>query len=176
MMIIPLIAEIIATIDFCSDIFILKDLIKTWHTGWVWLTLLQMVFSLLVCQVPLIKMLVLRNNLGSKIDKSNYYQKILAIIAATCLIIVQLLMLDIFFMVITVFGGIIQMIIYVISCGNLQFDCYQSFENKVFFWVFNMNKNDVEGFRRARNISQLLFETVPQICLQLRILYWRHYN
>lgn len=60
MIIIPLLAEVIATIDFGSDIYLLKDLLYTSHTGWVWCTLLQMVFSLLVCQVPLIKMLVLR--------------------------------------------------------------------------------------------------------------------
>lgn len=35
-----------------------------------------------------------------------------------------------------------------------------------------MSKNDIEGFRRARNISQLLFETVPQVFLQTRILLW----
>ena len=37
-----------------------------------------------------------------------------------------------------------------------------------------MSKSDIEGYRRARNNSQLLFETVPQVLLQLRILQWSY--
>ena len=35
-----------------------------------------------------------------------------------------------------------------------------------------MKTNDVEGFRRARSINQLFYETIPQFLLQLRILIW----
>ena len=49
---------------------------------------------------------------------------------------------------------------------------YHAIQDSIFYWVFNMRKNDIEGFRRARNISQLLFETIPQLVLQTRMLFW----
>ena len=99
------VAETIASTDFISDLVLLKNLLLTEHTAWCWLTLLQMVFSLLICEVPLIKMIVHRNNLGTNSDSRTAYQKILAFFVVTCLLIPLLLLLDLFFMVLTVFGG-----------------------------------------------------------------------
>ena len=99
------VAETIASTDFISDLVLLKDLLLTEHTAWCWLMLLQMVFSLLICEVPLVKMMVQRNNLGTTSDSRTTYQKILAFLVVTCLLIPLLLLLDLFFMVITVFGG-----------------------------------------------------------------------
>ena len=50
-------------------------------------------------------MMVHRNNLGTTSDSRTTYQKILAFFVVTCLLIPLLLLLDLFFMVITVSGG-----------------------------------------------------------------------
>ena len=120
MMIFMLVSETIATTDFGSDLFLLRELFLTKHTGYCWSTMLQMVFSLLVCQVPLIQMLVLRNKLGSQLDSRSTYQKILALNTCTFLINVQLLLLDVFFMVITLCGGYLSLFMQIISCGRLK--------------------------------------------------------
>ena len=39
-----------------------------------------------------------------------------------------------------------------------------------------MNHMDVLGFHRLRTITQLSFESVPQIILQTRILFWMRAN
>ena len=167
-----LVAETIASADFCSDLVLLKNLLLTEHTAWCWLTMLQMVFSLLVCVVPLVKMMVQRNKLGMDTDSRTTYQKILAFFVVTCLLIPLLLLLDIFFMVITIFGGYISIFMYMMSLGKIKMTYYMIIQDKIFYWVFNMRKNDIEGMRRARNISQLLFETIPQVALQIRIIFW----
>ena len=147
------VAETIASTDFISDLVLLKNLLLTEHTAWCWLTMLQMVFSLLVCQVPLIKMMVSRSKLGTRSDSRNIKQKILAFLTVTCLLIPLLLLLDLFFMVITVFGGYMSIFISLISYGKIKMECYNMIQDNIFYWVFNMHKNDIEGFRRARNIS-----------------------
>ena len=81
------------------------------------------------------------------------YQKMLAFFVVTCLSIPLLLSLDIFFMVLTVFGGYVSFFALLLSFGKIKIECYNVLQDKIFYWVFNMGKNDIEGFRRARNIS-----------------------
>ena len=88
------------------------------------------------------------------------------------MIIPLLLLLDLFFMVITVSGGYISVFMLFLSFGKIKMQCYHEIQDRIFYWVFNMRKNDIEGFRRARNISQLLYETIPQVALQTRMIFW----
>ena len=126
MLILMVIAETIASTDFISDLVLLKNLLFTEHTAWCWLTMLQMVFSLLVCQVPLIKMMVHRNNIGTDSDSRTLYQKMLAFFVVTFLIIPLLLLLDLFFMIITVFGGYLSIFMQIISRGRIKIKCYET--------------------------------------------------
>jgi hypothetical protein len=43
--------------------------------------------------------------------------------------------------------------------------------DRVFERLFGMQQMDVVGFRRLRTVSQLTFETFPQILLQTYIYY-----
>ena len=40
MLIFMIVAETIASTDFCSDLVLLKNLLLTEHTAWCWLTML----------------------------------------------------------------------------------------------------------------------------------------
>eukprot|EP01083_Nonionella_stella_P089131 248668_1 len=51
------------------------------------------------------------------------------------------------------------------------YDIRDWIEVNVFQKLLDMNKSELTGYRRLRTLSQLLFETIPQIGLQLRILY-----
>ena len=46
--------EILACCDFVSDCLISEQLSETEHTGWFWLSVQLMIFSQLVCFVPLV--------------------------------------------------------------------------------------------------------------------------
>jgi hypothetical protein len=43
-------------------------------------------------------------------------------------------------------------------------------EEEIYKRTFSMNREEIVGFRRLRTISQLMFETIPQIFLQIRVL------
>lgn len=46
----------------------------------------------------------------------------------------------------------------------------EEFFNTMLIKLFDMNHIDIVGFRRMRTISQLIYESIPQIVLQTRIL------
>jgi hypothetical protein len=48
--------------------------------------------------------------------------------------------------------------------------------DKLYFYFFDMQKMDIVGFRRLRTSSQLTFESLPQIILQLYILNYLRNN
>jgi len=52
-------------------------------------------------------------------------------------------------------------------CPNVKvnLNLLEDFEDQMFKYCFEMQKSEVAGFRRLRTISQLIFETVPQIVL-----------
>eukprot|EP01083_Nonionella_stella_P117950 351941_1 len=55
------------------------------------------------------------------------------------------------------------------SCSKL--DVRNFIDDMVFKKLFGMNRTQIIGYRRLRTLSQLFFESIPQICLQLRILW-----
>eukprot|EP01083_Nonionella_stella_P245688 853674_1 len=60
--------------------------------------------------------------------------------------------------------------IYFITFSKL--DITNFIDDLVFKNIFGMNKTQIVGYRRLRTLSQLFFESIPQIILQLWIL-WR---
>ena len=42
----------------------------------------------------------------------------------------------------------------------------------MFYTVFGMRKPEIAGFRRLRTITQMIFETLPEIILQFRMYYY----
>jgi hypothetical protein len=53
---------------------------------------------------------------------------------------------------------------------------FEEFLDKIYEIMFGMSKMDIKGFRRLRTISQLSFESMPQILIQGRILYYSIYK
>ena len=102
------------------------QLAYTWHTFWLWLTGLQMVFSLIVCYVPFIQMLLQRNTLRFG-QQQGIYQICLSKIVLTVFIVLLLFIMDIVFMVVgLVFGTIIQ-ILNLITCEYVSTELYDRF-------------------------------------------------
>ena len=66
-------------------------------------------------------------------------------------------------------------IIIKISCQDVdeaaKYDIRNWIDDKIFEDWLNMNRTEIMGYRRLRTLSQLFFETMPQILLQLRILW-----
>ena len=84
----------------------------------------------------------------------------------------MLFALDLTFLVTALIIGIVINLLDLFTGGYVSSDWYDEFVNMSFQAVFGMSTNDIEAFRKARAITQLFFETVWQIVLQIRILYW----
>jgi hypothetical protein len=77
----------------------------------------------------------------------------MVIIVNTPLIVVFLFTMDLAFMIVALAIGIIVLFLSSISRGRVSTDLYDYYENKCFYLLFGMTKNDVEGFRKSRGIS-----------------------
>ena len=123
----------------------------------------------MVCYVTLVQMLLQRNTFD---QINSFYLRLLSKVVLTFLILVYLMILDIDFMVLNLIVGTLCLILSWATCGYVQTSWVENLINRQFEALFGMKTNDVEGFRRARSINQLFYETIPQFLLQLRILIW----
>jgi len=57
-----------------------------------------------------------------------------------------------------------------LTCGKVDLTKLSDKINYIYVLLFDMTDMDIAGFRRLRTISQLSFESLPQIILQTRIL------
>ena len=90
--------------------------------------------------------------------------------------IVYLLLMDLVFIIqVIVFKPIVFVIETVrnrVTDSRANLNILDMFEDYMYSVMFEMTKSEVSGFRRLRTISQMIFETIPQIFLQLRIFYY----
>merc|ERR1712176_351541 len=91
--------------------------------------------------------------------------KAMVLMIMTPLCIFYFVIIDIVFMVYVVFATII----FFLSCTK--WNISDAMDDWVFKKIFGLNRMQIIGYRRLRTLSQLFFETVPQIFLQLRILW-----
>eukprot|EP01084_Bolivina_argentea_P040443 74752_1 len=85
----------------------------------------------------------------------------------TPLSVLYLVSIDIIFMIYSLSSTFIFMI-----CGcRTKYDIKDWLDEYVFNKLLKMNRTEIIGYRRLRTLSQLFFETMPQILLQGRILY-----
>ena len=77
--------------------------------------------------------------------------------------------MDLIYLIFTVGLGSIRLLTYIVSCGRCNFYHEESII-PVYKYFYHMELMDIEHFRHLRTISQLSFESVPQILLQIRIL------
>ena len=65
---------------------------------------------------------------------------------------------------------IITPIAFIVTCGRMKMEIIEEKIDMIYNVLFGMSDMDIKGFRRLRTISQLSFESFPQILLQIRIL------
>lgn len=84
--------------------------------------------------------------------------------------LVYLILLDVLFMINTAVLRPIVYIIKIATCNKVDLMKLTMFVNNMYSVFFDMDTMEVEGFRRLRTISQLTFESLPQIILQIRVI------
>ena len=85
----------------------------------------------------------------------------------TPLSVLYLVLIDLLFIAYSLSSTLIFMV-----CGcRPKYDIKDLLDEYLFNSVLGMNRTEVIGYRRLRTLSQLCWETIPQIVLQCRILY-----
>ena len=70
-----------------------------------------------------------------------------------------------------VFEPLIKLLL-LITCKKVNLSYLSDHINDIYVLLFDMTNMDIAGFRRLRTISQLSFESLPQILLQTRIYFY----
>eukprot|EP01084_Bolivina_argentea_P094316 169555_1 len=66
---------------------------------------------------------------------------------------------------------IMSAILFFLTCFRFEIKKWINwFDDYVFHKIFGLDRMQVVGYRRLRTLSQLCFESIPQILLQVRIL------
>ena len=163
--------ELIALFDMSGDILLLIALFNSEHTAWFALSLLSMLSPFFVCYVPLLTFQ--KKKLNNK--DLDYLDLIGMVIFLTPLVLIYLQLMDVVYIINSVGLVPIAVILQLLSCGLIKGNLAHMFETKldsIYEVAFGMSQMDIKGFRRLRTISQLSFESMPQILIQGRILYY----
>ena len=92
------------------------------------------------------------------------------VVSLTPLIVAYLLLMDVIYIIVSVVITPIAFIIKLLTCGLIDMTNIEEKLDVLYEILFGMSDMDIKGFRRLRTISQLSFESLPQIILQVRIL------
>ena len=85
----------------------------------------------------------------------------LAWITLTPAIIIYLFLMDVVFLLISSILTPIFFFIHFLTCGKANFTRMLDSTDSIYENMFEMKRLDVNGFRRLRTISQLVFESFP---------------
>ena len=156
-----LILELIALFDMVGDIYLMISMYTYGHTAWFTLSIFTMLSPFYVCYVPLV---TFQKNRG-KLQKETRFLKMLNIVSLTPLIVAYLLLMDIIYILVSVVVTPSAMLIKALSCGLIDVTNVEDKLDVLYEILFGMTDMDIKGFRRLRTISQLSFESLPQIIL-----------
>ena len=173
-MVYALIVESLSTLDFITDYFVLIQLYNghPWWTSWMLLLMISpylVSYSVLgtIFQKRIMSLFELEeknvNTMHSKCKSIG--MGFMCLCLMTPLSLIYFVVIDVFFMIYVLFSTLL----YFISCGNI--DIKDVVDDLVFQKLLRMDRMGIIGYRRLRTLSQLLWESCPQLILQGRILY-----
>eukprot|EP01084_Bolivina_argentea_P172299 298477_1 len=153
--------ETFSALDLYTDIIVLFQLYASnniWWTSWM---LILMCCPYLVSYGPLAT-LIQQSNINFREKRCVAF---LVVLLITPFSVVYLVLIDVVFMI----YSLMSIIVFLITFSKV--DIRDKIDVYIFQKLFNMNRTEITGYRRLRTLSQLFFETIPQIFLQLRILW-----
>lgn len=156
-----LLLEAIALFDMIGDIYLMVQMYVYGHTAWFTLSVFTTLSPFYVCYVPL---LTFQKN-RSKLQEETKFLKFLNIASLTPFIVAYLLLMDIIYIIVSVIITPAAMIIKLLTCGIIDITNIEEKLDVLYEILFGMTDMDIKGFRRLRTISQLSFESLPQIFL-----------
>jgi len=159
--------EWISAADLYTDLLIFIQLWQTEHYAWTTITLFSMLAPLFACQTPLL--MFLKEQVYRDRQRS-LKLRAMSVIMVSPLMLVYTFVLDVVFIFNQALLFPLICLLKVLTCGCLDLSCLSEGLDKSYEYFFKMQKLEVAGFRRMRTISQLTFESLIQVTLQIRML------
>ena len=160
--------EWIAAADLYTDFLVLMQLLNTKHHAWTTLTIFSMVAPFFACQTPFL--MFLKEKVYRDVNRRLKLRSMGWVMVAPVML-AYMFILDIIFVINQAILFPIIVCLKVITFGFLDLSCLNRALEMTYEFLFEMHKLEVAGFRRMRTISQLTFESLIQLMLQIRMLY-----
>lgn len=172
------VVESLSTADLITDYLVLEQFVEGGHQWWAsWMVVMiaapyLVSFSVLgtLFEQRVSKFLIqFKSKELSKWSIKWILFTLICFILMTPLSIIYFIIIDVFFMIYVLFSTFLFLITFKCSCIKIDITDYA--DDLVFKKLLGMNRMQIIGYRRLRTLSSLLFESIPQILLQGRVLY-----
>jgi len=166
--------ELLSSADFVTDILLVRWMYLSHHVWWATLSCLMMVAPYLAAFSATLR-ISLRNRIFEATDscgrtQSFYrFRQLAAAVCMTPLCVAAFILLDLVYSIKAATFDILALFIGLVKPG-MTLDVTGGFVSKFLSDHLGLTTMDIEGYRRLRTTTQLLFESFPQIVLQLHIL------
>eukprot|EP01083_Nonionella_stella_P044270 119260_1 len=169
-----LLVESFSTADLYTDIIIMMQLFKAKQQWWVSFMSFFLISPYLVSYSALGSIIQHRiqayflhlNDSNERLNCCKWATfNIIILILMTPLCLGYFIAIDVIFMIYVLFSTFL----FLVSCTKI--DIRNFVDDILFKKIFGMNRTQIVGYRRLRTLSQLFFESIPQIGLQFRILW-----
>jgi hypothetical protein len=173
--------ELVAAADLYTDTVILLKMYRHDHMAWATATVVMMVSPYLVCYAALISLLLRSRvfepeTLAGEPKRHLGLRKTVGLLYLSPLCICYFVLVDVVYTLKAVTVDLASMLLRLLTFGYFQPNrSGDSAANRFMNNVIGLSKMDVEGYRRLRTLSQLIFESFPQIALQARIILAPHF-
>jgi len=162
--------EVVSACDLFTDVLILYKIYSHHHVWWCTLTLVMMLSPYWVSYAAAMS-LMLRNQVFEIEDQYARTRTVMGFLFMTPLCVAYFLLIDVLYAVRAVTFDLLVMVTLFLSCGRINLASKgDSAVDKFCSGVLGLSIMDIEGYRRMRTMSQLIFESAPQLVLQARIL------
>eukprot|EP01083_Nonionella_stella_P234496 825442_1 len=177
------IVEAASAADLWTDIVIIMQLIQSDNQWWSTFMLSLLIAPYLVSHGSLV--VILQKKVQFNKDTWWCCSK-LRVLSMTLLLtpiaLVYLFFIDVVFIVFAIISTVWLVLLILMTwlcCRSVHdskglvanYDIHNWIDQQIFEKLLNMNRTEIVGYRRLRTLSQLFFETIPQIVLQVRILW-----
>eukprot|EP01083_Nonionella_stella_P025222 69477_1 len=166
--IIVLMVEVLAAADLVTDIVILSKFVQHGHVWWSSFTITMMLSPYYISTASLLFLLKAERDFFAQQQKgiTKLLKNVFGAIYISPLGVAYFMFIDVFFVITT----LIKEILSILTCGYFD-ECLSKISIDVLLRTLQLSQMDIEGYSRLRTIAQIAFESLPQIALQIRILF-----
>eukprot|EP01084_Bolivina_argentea_P304714 526338_1 len=172
--------ETFSVFDLITDVVVFMQLFKSRNIWWTTWMMVFLISPYLVSHSSLVTLVL--KQIEDNFNEIPFWKSIAFWLLSTPMALIYAFIIDLVFMLFSLFSTLCLITAFcvikpikLVGCRakvNISdYDIRDYLDEAIFQNIFKMNKTEIVGYRRLRTIAQLIFESIPQILLQIRILW-----